>query len=228
MALDDNLILRGGSSLTALDASEAAPVALTVSADGGYCADIKKTGIHGIWAVAFFPSKPTSYTHTVTLLVQDSEHLAAGWETIATFPIVYAMTMEMFCTATTAFTAAAIGQVIVATTDSGSATGVVLYYDTALETIGGYGKIIIAMADSGDDYSTAGDTLTMGGTGVGAGTQGAIAVLSPPPSGFPGMLAVHFETQKRYVRCYGVPTGGSFGLVTIYLTDHVESIPRLG
>ncbi len=228
MALDANLILRGGASVTALDASEAAPVALTLSADGGYCLDVRKTGKHGLWAVAYFPTKPTSYTHTVTLLVQDSEHLAAGWETIATFPIVYAMCMEMFCTATTAFTAAAIGQVIVATTDSGAGTGVVRYYDRALEAIGGYGKIIISMADSADDYSTAGDTLTMGGSGVGAGTQGAVAVLSPPPSGFPGVLAVHFSTQKKYVRCYGVPTGGDFGLVEIYLTNRMESIPRLG
>jgi hypothetical protein len=214
-------------SIVITSSTDTPPVSTTRdAATGAVVIDLKKTPAKGICAVLNLPSKPTTYADTLTVTIEESDVLAEPtglktWQAVAAFPIINAMLMVMEATATTAFVGSDVGNVLVATTDSGAATGVIVWYDPALETIGGKGKIIIAMADSGDDYSTAGDTLTSAGTGV--ATQGAAAIVYPQGGGIPGSFVVRFTATKRYVRAnMTASAGGSFGLVSCYLQDNAE------
>ena len=197
------------------------------AATGGAVVDLRKTGEKGLCAVMTCPLKPTTYVDSLTGLIQQSDILGeptglSTWETIASFPIVYALLREMEVTATTAFVAADIGAVIAATTDSASDAGVMVWFDPALLAIGGVGKMVVQMSDVNDDYSTAGDTVTSADTGV--GTQTAASTVSPLTSaGIPGVYAVRFQASKRYLRAsLTVSAGGSYGLVSVLLTDYAE------
>lgn len=208
--------------------TDIAAISLTRNATYG-CAviDLRKTGEKGLCAVMTCPLKPTTYVDSLTMIIEQSDILGeptglSTWETVASFPVVYALLREMEVTATTAFVAADIGAVIAATTDSASDAGVMLWFDPALLAIDGVGKMVVQMSDANDDYSTAGDTLTSADTGV--GTQGAASTVSPLTSaGIPGVYAVRFQVTKRYLRAKPtVSAGGSFGLVSVLLTDYAE------
>lgn len=208
--------------------TDVAAISLTRNATYGCAAiDLRKTGEKGLCAVMTCPLKPTTYADTLTMVIEQSDILGeptglGTWETVASFPIVYALLREMEVTATTAFVAADIGAVIAATTDSASDAGVMLWFDPALLAIDGVGKMVVQMSDANDDYSTAGDTLTSADTGV--GTQTLASTVSPLTSaGIPGVYAVRFQATKRYLRAKPtVSTGGSFGLVSVLLTDYAE------
>jgi hypothetical protein len=141
------------------------------------------------------------------------------WQAVANFPVVYAMLRELTVTATTAFVASDVGRILTATTDAASDGGVIVSFDPALLVIGGIGKVVVAMSDANDDYTTAGDTVTAT-AGTGIGTQGAASVVSPSPAGIPGIYVVRFTATKRYIRANPVVSaGGNYGLVSVLLTD---------
>ncbi len=213
---DANLVLMDGS--VALDPTSDAEIASeTRDAYGKIVLDIKGSGEQGLVAVMVLPTAPTTYADTLTAAIQHSNAVADGWETLADFPVLYALVREVWCTATTAFVSTDRGLVLTATTDSASDGGVILDFDDALLTVGGYGRIFVKMSDANDDYSTAGDTLTAT-SGTGVGTQGAAAALTRQYSY--GIYAVRFQTNRRYVRpSVTVSTGGDFGKVAMLLTS---------
>jgi hypothetical protein len=221
MLIDGTIVLTPSTDTPAVSTTRDA-------ATGGAVIDLKKTGAKGVWAVLTVPSKPTTYDDTLTVNIEESDTVGEPtstwltWQKVASFPVVYAMLRELWVTATTAFVASDVGRVLTATTDSASDGGHIVWYDPVLETIGGYGKVIVAMSDANDDYSTAGDTVTAT-SGTGVGTQGAASILSPNGDGISGVYVVGFIATKRYVRANAtVSTGGSYGLVSVLLTDHSE------
>lgn len=225
MPFDDNLVLLDGS-VDLTPTSDADAVSTTANAYGNKVIDLGKTGNKGLCAVMILPDAPTDYQDTLTAYIQHSNHYAAGWETVAGFPVLYAYVREMLCTPTTAFVGADdIAATLVATTDSDSDGGVVIDFDEELLTIGLTGRILVQMSDSNDDYSTASDTLTSGGTGV--GTQGVAASLTKSRSY--GIYVVRFQTERRYVRGqFTVTSGGNFGNVKLMLTGDYPVTPQLG
>ncbi len=228
MAFDSNLILVDGS-IVITPSTDTPPVSLTRdAATGAAVLDLGKTGANGLWAVLICPSKPTTYDDTLTAFIEESGILGEPtstwktWQTIASFPIAYAMTKELMVTATTAFVASDVGRVLTATTDSASDGGHIAYLAPELLAIGGKGKIVVAMSDANDDFSTAGDTVTAT-SGTGVGTQGDAAINHPNGDGIPGIYVVRFVATKRYVRLnMTVSTGGSYGLISAFLTNNVK------
>jgi len=224
MPFDSELVLLDGS--VALDpTSDADAISTTVNAYGNIVLDVKKTAPSGLVAVMVLPTAPTTYLDTLTVHIQHSNHYADGWQTIASFPVLYALVREMEVTPTTAFLGTDIGLILTATTDSTSDGGVILDFDGALLTAGQKGRILVQMSDANDDYSTAADTVTAT-SGQGVGTQGVAAKLSKSRSY--GIYAVRFQTNRRYVRGqFTVTAGGDFGKVQLFLTDNYELDPSL-
>lgn len=225
MTIDSLGVLIDGS-IVITPSTDTPPVSTTRdAATGAAVIDLKKTGEQGVWAVLTFPSKPTTYDDTVTAFIEQSDVLGEPtttwktWQAVADFPIVYGMTRVVDATATTAFVASDVGRVLTATTDSASDGGHIIWFDPALMTVGGKGKILVAMSDANDDFTTAGDTLTAT-SGTGVATQGAASILWPNGDGVPGVFATLFQATKRYVRLnLTVSSGGSYGLIYAYLTD---------
>lgn len=219
---DDELILKDGS--VALDANDVAAVLLTVNSDGNYALEIKKTGKTGLYAVMICPSAPTTYVDTLTVAIQASHHFTDGWETVASFPVLYALMRYMEVTATTAFVSTDIGLVLTATTDSASDGGVIIDFDKALLTVGGKGTMLVQMSDANDDYSTAGDIVTAT-AGTGVGTITAAGVLTKERSY--GIYVVRFQTDREYVRgLFTVSAGGAWGLTEAYITNSPPNVVR--
>jgi len=226
MAYDASGVLIDGT-IVLTPSTDTPAISLTRdAATGGAVIDLKGTGAKGLCAVMNLPSKPTTYDDTLTGFIEESDLLGEPtstwktWQTVASFPIVYAMIREIWVTATTAFVSSDVGRVLTATTDSASDGGHIIAFDPALLVIGGYGKIILAMSDANDDFSTAGDTVTAT-SGTGVGTQGIASQVTPVASvGVPGQYVTRFVATKRYIRAnLTVSTGGSYGLVSVLLTD---------
>ena len=107
--------------------------------------------------------------------------------------------------------------------------GHIIAFSRKLLTVGGTGKIWVAMQDNGDTYPLNGDTLTSDGGGV--GTQvGASRLIQQ--SGF--TMVRRFSTPRRYIRPTCVATENSadanFGDVDILVTgsqhNHVNNLYR--
>lgn len=224
MAFDESGVLIDGT-IVLTPTTDTPAVSLTRdAATGGAAIDLKKTGHKGLCAVMICPSKPTTYDDTLAGFIEESDLLGEPtalktWERVADFPVVNAMLRELYVTATTAFVASDVGRILTATTDSASDGGHIVSFDPALLVVGGYGKVVIAMTDANDDYSTAGDTVTAT-SGTGVGTQGAASVVTPVNGGIPGTYVTRFTATKRYIRAnLTVSSGGSYGLVSVLLTD---------
>ena len=199
------------------------------AATGAAVIDLKKTGHTGLCAVLVCPTKPTTYDDTLTAFIEQSDTVGEPtstwktWQAVGDFPIVYAMTRIIpNCKATTAFVSSDVGRVLTATTLTASDGGHIIWYDPALETIGGVGSIIIAMSDANDLYTTASDTLTAtSGTGIATASAATTAsMLYPNGDGLPGIFVTRFRATKRYVRLnMTVSSGGSYGYVSCYLAE---------
>jgi hypothetical protein len=225
MALDSENILIDGTIVLTPSTDTPAVSTTRDAATGGAVIDLKKTGYKGLCAVLTVPSKPTTYDDTLTVYIEESDVVGEptslkNWQPVAYFPIVNAMLRVLDVTATTAFVDSDTGRVLTATTDSASDGGHIVWFDPALKTIGGKGKVVVSMSDANDDFSTAGDTVTAT-SGTGVGTQGAASVVFPEGGGIPGCFTTRFTATKRYVRANAtVSTGGSYGLVSVMLTDN--------
>jgi hypothetical protein len=198
------------------------------AATGAAVIDLKKTGGVGICAVLVLPSKPTTYDDTYSLDIEESDVLGEPtsgqltWQKVASFPRVNAMLREMTVIATVAFVASDVGRVLTATADSASDGGHIVWFDPALMTIGGVGKIIVAMSDANDDFSTSGDIVTAT-SGTGVATMIGGSKVHPNGDGVPGKMVVRFTATKRYLRANGtVSAGGSYGLLSVMLQDNAS------
>jgi hypothetical protein len=225
MAYDANNILIDGTIVLTPSTDTPAVSTTRDASTGAAVIDLGKTSYKGLCAVLTCPLKPTTYVDDLTVHIQESDVLGeptglVTWQTVASFPKVYALLRELTVTATTAFVASDVGRILTATTDSASDGGLILWFDPALLVAGGVGKVIVQMSDANDDYSTAGDTVTAT-SGTGVGTQGAAAVAYPfNTAGIPGRYVTRFTATKRYVRANAtVSSGGSYGLVSVLLTD---------
>lgn len=226
MAFDANNILKGlySGALVPMDESDVAAVALAANSDGNCVVDIRKTGAKGLAAVAIYLGPSTAEQALLVnndyakLVIQASDQLDGSWEDVATFPTVYYHVLELYCTAAAAFVPGDIGGTI--TQETTADTGILIKYDAALDTIGGIGKLYIAVTAETDVFNeAAGKTLTSSVTGhgtktYGAGTTVAMATMAP------GVYVVRFTTDKRYVRCNCDDVIDSFGNVWILLTDN--------
>ena len=228
MPYDANLVLRGkvGGVYVDLDSSDAAPTTIAGNDDGNFVVDlgVHGTGALGLDCVIVLHDQPTTYTNLADFVIEDSDHLGDGWQSLLTFPRIYAYMYEIIVTATTAFVATDIGLVCTATTDT--ATGVIREFSRKLLTNGATGKVFVEMQDSGDVYATAGDVITAtAGTGVGTQVGVGRAVQSPLT------LVRRFSTPKRYIRLGAdAPDGGNFGAVDVLVTgsqhNHVNNLYR--
>ena len=88
MPFDDDLVLIDGTA-TLGPTTDTAATSTTRNADGAVVLDIKKTGTKGLVAVMVCPTAPTTYADTLTGLIQHSNHISTGWETVASFPVLY-------------------------------------------------------------------------------------------------------------------------------------------
>ena len=227
MPFDANLILRGlyGGAYVDLDTNDDAPTTIAANADGNACVDLLDhgTGALGLDCIVILHDQPTDYQDTCDIVVCDSDHLAAGWATILTFPRLYAYMREVIVTATTAFTAAGdIGQVLA---DTGTSAGIIREFSRKLLAVGGTGKVFVEMQTNADTYPTNADTLTSVGGGV--GTQVGIGRVIYMPR----TLVRRFSTPKRYIRpTCTVSATGNFGDVDILVTgsqhNHVNNLYR--
>jgi len=216
---DALLMLRDG--LVDLDENEAAVPAFSLvkNADGARCADIREMGPKGMSVVMNIPAEPTTYADTLTAIIQASDHLDRNWQTIADFPILYALMRKIKVKATTAFLATDIGQNIVESTSSDA--GLLLAYDEALATIGGIGYCLYGMIDLNDLFDGKTETVTSAGDGIGT-EQGEDAIVVPTV----GVHVVRFATDKRYIRGkFTVTASGNFGKVSCLIGN--ESWPKV-
>ncbi len=228
MPYDANLVLRGAVSgtYTNLVNGDSAATTIAQNGDGNYVVDL---GVHGTVALGLdciivLHDQPTAYTNYADFIIQDSDHLSDGWQSLLTFPTIYAYMIEIVVVAITAFVATDIGLVL----DGGGSgdSGIIREFSRKLLAVGGTGKMFIEMQASGDLYDTTNDTVDAN-SGTGDGTQIGIgrAVQSPLT------LVRRFSTPKRYVRLAGAaPDGGDFGDVDILITgsqhNHVNNLYR--
>lgn len=232
MPYDANLVLRGlyGGAYVDLDDADVAPTTIAVNDDGNAVIDLGPhgTGAKGLDVIVIFHDSSIDYLDTLDIQVCDSDHIAGGWELNLEFPRIYPYTREIIATATTAFTAAADFGVDLTNALTGM-DGHIIAFSRELLTVGGTGKIWVAMQDAGDTYNLAGDTLTSDGGGV--CTQGAASRLIQQ-SGF--TMVRRLSTPRRYIRPTCVATQNSadanFGDVDILVTgsqhNHVNNLYR--
>ncbi len=241
MPYDANLVLRGPYSATPavpsslaysdLVTGDTAPTSLTRNSDGNVVIDLGPhgTGALGLDIVVIFHDTFVDYRATLVVQIDDSDHIAGGWELNLEFPTLYPHTREIHATATTAFTAATVFGVDLTDTDTGAMDGHVIAFSRELLNIGGTGKIWAAMQDAGDTYPLNGDTLTSDGTGI-ATQIGASRLIQL--NGF--TMVRRLSTPRRYIRCTLVATNGAatanFGDVDILATgsqhNHVNNLYR--
>lgn len=223
MAFDSLGILKGKyeGALIATDESDVAPTSLTVNDDGNKVIEVNETGAKGLVAVVILTEEAdaNSYSDETTIEIQASDELDRGWEAAGKSGILRShLILLKGCTATTGFVAAdaTTPRVLTATTDT--ATGLIVAFDEALKTVGGVGDILVEMQDSADLYATAGDTLTAT-SGTGVATQG-VAGTKLGVQHQPGVHAIRFATDKRYVRA-AVTAADNIGKCWILLASNV-------
>lgn len=232
MPYDANLVLRGvdaDGAYSDLVNGDTSAVSLTVNSDGNKVIDLGPhgTGAKGLDIVVIFHDTFDDYRATLVVQIDDSDHVAGGWELNLEFPTLYPHTREIHATATTAFTAATVfGVDLVGAVPE---EGHIIAFSRELLTIGGVGKIWIAMQVAGDTYPLNGDTLTSDGTGI--ATQIGVSRLIQQ-SGF--TMVRRLSTPRRYLRCTLTATNGAatanFGDVDILATgsqhNHVNNLYR--
>ena len=226
MPFDADLVLRGpvSGAYVDLDSSDLAATTIAQNGDGNYVVDLGAggTGSLGLECVIILHDQPTTYTNLADFVIEDSDHLTDGWESLLTFPRLYAYMREIIVVPTTNFVATDIGLVADAT-GVGNDSGIIRQFSRNLLT-GLSGKMWIEMQDSGDTYANSGDTITAtSGTGIGT-QQGVGRVIQTPL-----IMVRRFSTPKRYVRLGAdAPDGGNFGDVDVLLTyrqyHHVNNL----
>lgn len=215
MPLDTNMLLRDGVTAV-VDDAELAVVSTTINAEGAKVLDVKGTGAKGMLAVMVCPSAPTAFADTLGVAIQASDYISTDYKTVASFPTLYALNRRLNVTAVTAFAEADIGKTLNGTTTTDD--GVIRWYDTALETIGGIGDIVVSQVAADSDFDDE-DEAVDATAGTGDGTMNKVSELTEYLSY--GIYAVRFVTTKRYVRASLTVSGGAgWGLVLIGLTDH--------
>lgn len=210
--LDASMLLRDGTT-SDLQTGESAPTSTSKDGDGAKVIDLKKTGAMGIIVLMNLPAAPTAFADTLTAIVQVSDYESTDFKTVANFPILYALNRRLTVKTTTGYVEADIGQTV--TGGDTSDAGVIRWYDTALETVGAVGDIIVSQVAADSDFDDVDEQLT-GGTGV-SNMQKA-SVLTEYLSY--GNFALRVVTEKRYIRTSLTATGGSnFGAVVVGLTN---------
>jgi len=224
MAFDALGILRGlyGGAMVSMDENDVVPVSKTADTHGNAVVEINKTGAKGLAAVMILTGgtvaeMAANYDDEAVVTIEASDYISErNWETVATFPTIHNHIAELTITATTAFAAADVGQAM--TQETTADTGQLLWYDPALETIGGVGKVLIEMDDAGDIFNeVAGKTMNSAGTGRATKTYGAGTTIFK--NMVPGIYIRRFTTNKKYVRCNCTNVEDSMGGCWILLTD---------
>ena len=227
MPFDANLVLRGkySDAYVDLDSSDAVADSVTVANnDGNLIVDLGDhgTGALGMDCIIILHDQPTTYTNYADFVIEDSDHLTDGWQTMIQFPRVYAYIREVICTTTTAFIDTDIGLVF---TETGN-EGIIIEFSRKLLTNGETGKVFVEMRDASDTYGTDGASLVVT-SGTGRATQVGIGrtILTPLT------LVRRFSTPKRYIRLGAdAPNAGNFGDVDVLVTgskhSHVNNLYR--
>lgn len=226
MPFDALTILRGLNNaatpvLVNLDKDEVQAVVVTPNADGAYVVDLKKTAKKGLAIVMVLPTEPVDYGHTLTTLIEESDHLERNWQTLVTFPVINALMRKIKLTATTAFEDTDIGKTI--TKDTSLDAGVILKIDQALFTEGGVGEILLSMVDAADLF-TLDANVGLTTNGVGAGDLLASGIAVPTK----GVYIRRIVSSKRYIRgkyTTTVDAGANFGKVQVLVGD--DQLDRL-
>jgi hypothetical protein len=225
-------ILKGlyGGVLIAIDENDAVAVSKTANTDGNAVVEINGTPSTGLCAVMALagPSSTEAallFGDEANITIEASDELDRGWVTVAVFPEIFYNVAEMSVTATTAFVAGDVAGTL--TQETTADTGLIIAFETAIETIGGVGKILVSQVDAGDIFNqTAGKTLTSSVTGVGTKTYGAGTTTFPNSRYLPGVYVVRFVTNKKYVRCNAADVEDSIGKGYILLTDNYSAPKR--
>lgn len=230
MLADANLVLRDGT--VDLDNNEVVATSLTRNDDGAIVLDLMtgkqdKTlprgglGYYGpkvMVASMILPDIPTTYEDTLAVVIQESDNLEFGWETIASFPTLYAYTRLLSVLVTTAFVAADIGETLTGGTTGD--TGVIRWMHPDLLTVGNTANMIVTMVGSDDLFDNVDEVVTSGGTGAGT-MNGAAIVENPARYSGPGEFHRAFGISKRYVRGQlSASAGSNFGNVFLALTPY--------
>lgn len=223
MPFDALTILRGKNNaspavLVDLETGDVQATTVAPNADGNCIVDLKKTGKKGLAIVMVLPTEPVGYQDTLAVLIEESDHLDRGWQTLLTFPTLLCYLRQMEATATQVFVVADIGKVLISTDDA-SAVGKVVSFDQSLCHVGGYGTIVTVMQTVADVYDKAGDTLTVTGAAGGIATQGLADRVKPTK----GIYIRRLITDKRYVRgkytIVDTSTGANFGKMQLLIGD---------
>jgi len=225
MVFDANLVLRDGS--VDLDNGEAAVISTTINDDGAKVIDLNTTtrprgnaeGVIHLTATLVLPTAPTTYADTLAVHIQQSDYVSYGWETIASFPTLYAYTRLLKVLVVTAFAAADIGTVLLGGTTGDQA--VIQWMHPDLLTIGKTAYMIVAMAAADDLFDDV-DEAVDATAGTGDGTMvGAAVVETKPRLGGPNTFTRAFGVTKRYLRQSITASGGSnFGKVSLLLSPY--------
>ena len=225
MAFDALGILKGlyGGALIPIDESDAVAITKTANTDGNLVAQIDETGVKGLAAVMLLagmtPAEAAAFINTdyANITIEASDKLLSGWEVVARFPKLFYNTLELYVTATTGFVAADVGQLV--TQETTLDTGYLVSFEDVLGTVGGIGKIVVQVVDSGDVFNeVAGKTINSAGTGRSTKTYGAGTTVRPKQM-IPGIYVCRFATDKKYVRCNCEDVADSIGQGYILLTD---------
>lgn len=225
MAFDANLVLRDGS--VDLDNSEAVSTSITANADGAKCIDLGTTvrtrgdseGIIHLTASLILPTAPTTYADTLAVVIQQSDNLGFGWETLASFPTLYTYTRLLSVKVVTAFAAGDIGKVLTGATTGD--TGEIRWMHPDLLTVGKTANMIITMQAAGDVFDDD-DEVVDAAAGTGDGTMNGIAVVEDKPRlGGSNTHIRAFGVTKRYLRGQLTASAGSnFGKAHLLLSPY--------
>ena len=212
--LDADMLLRDG--LVDLDNAEAVAVSETRNDDGAVVIDLKKTGSRGVVVVMNLPATPSAAGDALAAVIQSSDYVSTDFKTLANFPTLYALNRLLTIKATTAFVASDIGRTATGTTTAD--TGVIRWYDRALETVGGVGSLIVTSDAAGDLFDDVDEIITAT-SGSGVGTMNGEAAPATERLSF-GNYAILVRTEKRYIRYSGVPDAGSnWGKALVGITN---------
>lgn len=225
MPFDANLVLRDGT--VDLDSGENVATAVAANDDGAKCIDLGLTtkargdvgheGPRVVVATLILPTAPTTYAVTLATVIQQSDNLTYGWETIASFPTLYSYTRLLSVLVTTAFVAADIGQTLTGGTTLD--TGVIRWMHGDLLTVGKTANMIVTMVASDDLFDDVDEAVSSGGTGAGTMNGAAIVEVNPRLGG-PNTLHRVFGATKRYLRGQYTASGGNFGKVYCFLSPY--------
>jgi len=233
MAFDALTVLRGkyGDSYVNLETSEVVAVALAANSDGACVVDLKKTGKKGLAAVLVCPTRAAlDYEDTLTVTIEESDHLDRGWETVMAFPVIYAFLMKLKVKCTTAYIPSDIGKAAVEATSLDA--GLLVSYGAELEAADGIGYIVVRQDDVDSLFNNTDAAISTTG-GTGAATEVGVAEKGFIPDGgsdyepgTPGTYVRRFTSNKRYIRGkYVASATSNFGKVQCLIGD--DQLDRL-